>query len=184
MQAPSEQTTASSLQAALRDSAPAGEWALDPQTSSIRLKSRSMWGLAPVNGVFHEVSGKGTVSPDGKADGTITVAAASIDTGNSRRDRHLCSADFFDSHTYPDITFTANDIRASGQNVTVTGALTVRGHTQPMSFDARASFRGDGQIWLDAEVGINRADFGLTWNLLGMASVHNVITIHAVFIKR
>jgi polyisoprenoid-binding protein YceI len=45
----------------------------------------------------------------------------------------------------------------------VTGALTVRDHTRPLSFDAAASAQGDGEIWLDAEVHINRADFGLTW---------------------
>ena len=39
-----------------------------------------MWGLAPVNGVFREVSGNGIVSPDGEVSGTVTVTAASIDT--------------------------------------------------------------------------------------------------------
>ena len=48
----------------------------------------------------------------------------------------------------------------------MTGALTVRGRTRPLSFDAAASAQGD-EIWLDAEVHVNRADFGLTWNLLG-----------------
>jgi polyisoprenoid-binding protein YceI len=56
MQAPSGPINAP-VQALLADGALAGEWALDPGTSSIRLKSRSMWGLVPVNGVFGEVSG-------------------------------------------------------------------------------------------------------------------------------
>jgi hypothetical protein len=47
-----------------------------------------MWGLAPVKGVFREVSGNGTVSPDGEVSGTVTVTAASIDTKNTRRDTH------------------------------------------------------------------------------------------------
>jgi polyisoprenoid-binding protein YceI len=42
----------------------------------------------------------------------------------------------------------------------------------------------DGEVWLDAAVSINRADFGLTWNVLGMASMINTLTIHAVFVKR
>jgi polyisoprenoid-binding protein YceI len=94
MQQPSGQMTAPSVQALRTDGALAGEWALDPRKSSIRLKSRSMWGLVPVNGVFREVSGNGTVSPDGEVSGTVTVAAASIDTKNTRRDTHLRSADF------------------------------------------------------------------------------------------
>ena len=66
----------------------------------------------------------------------------------------------------------------------MTGALTVRGRTRPLSFDAAASVQGDGGIWLDAEVRINRADFGLTWNPLGMVGVSNSLTIQAVFTRR
>src|SRR5262249_49826037 len=121
------QTTGPALQALLTDAALAGDWTLDPSRSTVGLRSRSMWGLAPVKGVFGTISGTGTVSPDGKVSGILTVAAASIDTKNSRRDTHLRSADFFDSATYPNITFTADAIRPSANGVTVSGALTVRG---------------------------------------------------------
>ena len=182
--APAGQVTASELQAMLKDSALAGTWTLDPARSSVELRSKSMWGLAPVKGSFREVAGTGTVSPDGQVSGTVTVAAASIDTKNARRDTHLRSADFFDSGNNPDITFTANGIRPSVQGVAVTGVLTVRGRTRPLSFEAAASVQGDVEIWLDAEVPINRADFGLTWNLMGMISMTNTLTIHAVFTRR
>jgi YceI-like domain len=62
-------------------------------------------------------------SPDGEVSGTVTVAAASIDTSSTRRDEHLRSADFFDTANNPDSTFTADGIRPSGQGVMVTGAL-------------------------------------------------------------
>jgi len=176
--------TAPPVQALLANGSLAGEWVLDPGKSSIRLKSRSMWGLAPVNGVFRELSGNGTVSPDGEVSGTITVAAASIDTRNTKRDTHLRSADFFDSANNPDITFTADGIRPAGQGVAVTGALTVRDRTRPLSFDAAASVNGDGEIWVDAEIHVNRADFGLTWNQMGMTSMKNTLTIHAAFTRR
>jgi polyisoprenoid-binding protein YceI len=181
MQAPSGQATAP---VTLTDGALAGEWVLDPRKSSIWLKTRSMWGLAPVKGVFGEVSGNGTVSPDGQVSGTVTVATASIDTKNARRDTHLRSADFFDVANNPDITFAADHIQPSGQGVAVAGALTVRGRTRPLSFDAAASVQGDGGIWLDAEIRINRADFGLTWNPMGMVGVNNTLAIHAVFTRR
>jgi polyisoprenoid-binding protein YceI len=184
MQAPSGQMTAPQLEALFTDGVLAGEWALDPVKSSVRLKSRSMRGLVRVTGVFREVSGNGTVRPDGTVSGTLTVAAASIDTKNTRRDSHLRSADFFDSGHHRDITFTGDGIRPSGQGVAVTGTLTVRDCRRPLSFDAAATVPGDGEIWLDAEVPINRADFGLTWNRLGMTSMHNTLTIHAVFTRR
>ena len=66
----------------------------------------------------------------------------------------------------------------------MSGDLTVRDLTRPVTFDARVSVVDSGEIWLDAEVQINRADFGLTWNQMGMAGMHNTITVHAVFAKR
>jgi polyisoprenoid-binding protein YceI len=182
--APSEQITAPALQELLKEAALAGEWILDPSRYTVSLKSRSMWGLATVNGVFRQVTGKGTLSPTGEVSGAITVVAASIDTKNSRRDKHLCSADFFDSDNHPDITFTVEGIRPSGQGVTVTGTLTVGDRSRPLTFDGTAALNGDGEIWLDAEVHINRADYGLTWNKMGVASMNNTLTIHAVFTKR
>ena len=184
MRAPSGHMTAPAVQAVLTDGALVGDWVLDQRKSSIRLKNKSMWGLVRVNGVFRKISGNGTVSPDGKVSGTVTVAAASIDTKNTKRDTHLRSADFFDSDNHPDIIFTVHDIRPSGQGAAVTGALTVRGRTRPVSFDAAASIQGDGEICLDTQVRINRADFGLTWNLMGMTSMNNTLTIHAVFTRR
>jgi polyisoprenoid-binding protein YceI len=60
----------------------------------------------------------------------------------------------------------------------------VRGNTRPLSFDATASAQGDGEVSVDAEVIINRADFGLTWNRMGLVSMNNTLTVHAVFTKR
>ena len=97
----SGQTTSSALQELLRDGKLAGSWALDAARSEIGLKSKSMWGLVPVKGVFREVTGTGTVSAAGDVTGTVTVAAKSIDTKNKKRDEHLRSADFFDVANYP-----------------------------------------------------------------------------------
>jgi polyisoprenoid-binding protein YceI len=174
---------ASSAAEALRDGKAAGSWVLDAARTQVRLASRSLWGLVPVRGVFREVTGTGTVSPAGEVTGTITVAARSIDTKNSKRDEHLRSADFFDVASHPDIAFTA-EVTPSQNGVTVAGQLTVRGRTRPASFDAQLSrFDGD-EAWLDGELRVNRADFGLTWNQMGMASMDNTITVHAVFTRQ
>ncbi len=180
MPALSEQLTTPALQALLKDGTLAGNWALDPSRSSVRLKTRSM-GLISVSGVFRDVTGTGTITPGGAVSGTLTMAAASIDTGNARRDVHLRSADFFGSDSHPDITFAAKSVRPSGQGVTITGTLTIRDQTRPLSVDAAVSVRGDSEIGLDAEVRINRADFGITWNALGLTSMYNTLTIHAIF---
>lgn len=178
------QVTAPALQALLDNAALAGSWVLDGARSTISLRSKSMWGMVPVKGAFGQLAGTGTVAADGKVTGTITVAAASIDTKNKKRDAHLRSPDFFDSDKYADIVFTLTGIAPSGPGVTVTGQLTVRDQTRPVSFDAAVSAAAAGEVGevgLDAEVPFNRSDFGLTWNQLGMASMHNILAIHAVF---
>jgi len=180
---PSSQLTPSAAQV-LRDGKAAGSWVLDESRTEIRLKSKSIWGLAPVNGVFRQVSGDGTVSPSGDVTGTITVAARSIDTNHKGRDNHLRSADFFEVDSYPAITFTVDKITEAGNGLTVTGQLSVRGRTRPVSFDVSVS-RFDGkEAHLDGELHVDRADFGLTWNRLGMASMNNTITVRAVFTRQ
>jgi polyisoprenoid-binding protein YceI len=180
----SEQMAPPALQELLRDGKFAGSWTLDAARSEIGLKSKSMWGMVAVKGVFREVTGSGTVSAAGDVAGTITVAAASIDTKMKKRDEHLRSADFFDVANTPDITFAADQVTPSGAGATVTGTLTVRDRTRPVSFTARVSGFDGAQVELDAEIQVNRSDFGLTWNQLGMASVHNTITVHAVFARQ
>ena len=63
--APSGNSAAPALDAALREGQLAGDWTLDPSRSQVRLRSKSMWGMASVKGVFGQVSGHGTVSPAG-----------------------------------------------------------------------------------------------------------------------
>ena len=107
----------------------------------------------------------------------------SIDTKNKMRDKDLRSAKLFDIASHPDITYTVDSMQPASGGVRVTGSLTVRGHTRPLSFDATVSAAA-GEIRLDAEVPVNRADFGLTYSPLRMASLNNTITVHAVFTRQ
>lgn len=192
MPASSGQLAPPALQGLLTSGNLAGAWVLDPSASSVRLKSKVM-GLIPVNGRFGQITGGGTVGPDGRVRGTLVIAAASLDTGNKRRDTHLRSADFFDSDHHHDITFTADGIRLREPGAVLAGTLTVRGQTRPLSLPAAVASHGDanangsgsgsGEIRLDARVRINRADFGMTWNALGLTSMSATVTVHAVFIR-
>jgi polyisoprenoid-binding protein YceI len=177
------EATAPALQA-LRDGKLAGSWTLDAPRSEIGLRTKAMWGLAKVTGVFREASGEGTVSPAGDVTGTITVTATSIDTKNGKRDTHLRSADFFEVEKYPDITVAVQSVESANQGVTVTGTLTVHGQSRPLSLPAIVSgFDGD-ELSLDGEVQVSRAEFGLTFNQLGSMSMDNTITVHLVFTRK
>jgi len=162
----------------------AGDWVLDPSRSKVELHTRHAWGLLPVEGVFREVSGLGAVSPAGEVSGTLLVAAASVDTKNKKRDDHLRSDDFFDVGNYPHITFAVERVTPNSDAVIVTGRLRVRDRTRPLELPVRVSRLGDDELVIDGEARINRADFGLTWNLLGAASLKSTIAVHAVFNRR
>ncbi len=179
---PQEQPTISALQTLIEDGTLAGSWTLDPARSEVRLESRHTWGLRPVHGVFAQVTGKGTVTGAGQVTGTLTVAAGSIDTKSKARDKDLRSAKLFDVASHPDITFTVDGMQPASGGVRVTGSLTVRDRTRPLSFDAKVSAAA-GEVQLDAEVPVDRADFGLTYSPLRMASLKNTITVHAVFTR-
>ena len=179
---PQGQLTTSALQALIEDGTLTGSWTLDPARSEVRLESRHTWGLRPVHGVFRQVTGNGTVTAAGQVTGTLTVAAGSIDTKNKMRDKDLRSAKIFDIDNYPDITCTVDGMQPAGEGVRVTGSLTVHGRTRPFSFDAKVSAAA-GEVQLDAQVPVNRADFGLRYSPLRMASLHNTITVHAVFTR-
>jgi polyisoprenoid-binding protein YceI len=171
------------VEALLRDGTLAGSWTLDPGRSEVQLKTRHTWGLAPLKGVFRQATGSGTVSAAGEVSGIFTVAAGSIDTKNKRRDQHLRSGDFFDAASHPDFTFAVDGVELANGDARVTGGLTIRDRTRPVSFDAKVS-SVDGELWLDTEVPVNRAVFGMTWNWLGIAPMDNTIVVHAVFTRQ
>ena len=175
--------TGETLRARLAGGSLAGTWVLDPARSTVTLRSKSMWGLAPVKGSFGKVSGEAAVSAAGEASGTISVGSASIDTKMKKRAAHLRSADFFDSDVHPDIVFTARRVTLTSEGATVTGTLRVRDRDLPLTFPVAISTPGDDAVTLDAEVVIDRSDFGLTWNQMGMASMKNTLTVHAVFTR-
>ncbi|MFJ4847727.1 MULTISPECIES: YceI family protein [unclassified Streptomyces] len=159
-----------------------GTWILDPAGSSVRLTHKTMWGAATVKGAFATVGGTGELAPDGSAHGTLTVEAASVGTGNSQRDTHLKSAEFFDVAAHPAIVFTAHRVVAGADGaLTVDGELTVRGTTRPLALTGRADTAAPDAVVLTVEAVVDRADFGLTWNRLGMIKGPATISVTGRF---
>jgi polyisoprenoid-binding protein YceI len=146
-----------------------GLWQLDRTASTVAVRHTTMWGLVTVKGSFTSLSGQGEVKPDGTAQGTITLDAASFDTKNAKRDQHLRSADFFDADHHPEITFVVRSAEARQDDTAqVTGQLTVRGVSRPQSFTARIAQAGADAVTLEAEFTVDREQFGMGWNQLGM----------------
>ncbi|GGJ23146.1 YceI family protein [Streptomyces brasiliensis] len=146
-----------------------GTWQLDPAASTVAVRHKTFWGLATVKGTFTAVTGGGEVGPDGTATGTVTLDAGSLDTKNAKRDTHLRSADFFDADNHPQITFAVRGAELrDGDTAPVDGQLTVRGVSRPQTVTARVTAADASAVTLEAEFTVDRDQFGVSWNQLGM----------------
>jgi polyisoprenoid-binding protein YceI len=100
----------------------------------------------------------------------LKIEAASIDTGNPSREKHLNSPDFFDTAKFPEITFASTKIAPKAKDVyEVTGNLTMKGVTKPVVLTVAANgFANDGRggqkAGFDVSGKLNRKDFGVSWN--------------------
>lgn len=146
-----------------------GTWSLDPAHSSIEFVARHLM-VTKVRGGFGDFSGTIEIA-DNPTESVIEIEVdvASVVTGSADRDLHLKSSDFFDVENHPRMTFVSTSIVDIGDGYLVTGDLTVRGVTSPMTLEveylgvmtdpwgnAKAAFSASGEV--------NREDWGLTWN--------------------
>ncbi len=99
----------------------------------------------------------------------VNVRTASIDTNNERRDTHLRSSDFFETEKYPLMTFRSTSVVVRGEEVTLTGDLTIRDVTRRVVLTGSflgmaAGAQGRDRIGFTVSGTVNRLDYGLTWN--------------------
>ncbi|AJE39180.1 YceI family protein [Streptomyces nodosus] len=154
-----------------------GTWQLDPARSTVGVQHKTMWGMVTVKGIFTGLKGEGEVSPDGSASGSITLAAASLDTENAKRDTHLRSPHFFDTDRHPEITFAVRSATPGDDKaIQVAGQLTVRGISRPQSFTAHFTEANADAVTLVAEFTVDREQFGMGWNQLGMIRGRTTVT--------
>jgi polyisoprenoid-binding protein YceI len=154
-----------------RDIPVAGVYTIDPAHTSVEFVGRHLM-ITKVRGRFPEVSGTITIDDEPERSHVeVEIGVASIDTGNTDRDNHLRSADFFDVDHHPTMSFKSTKVEASGSGTwLVTGDLTVRDVTRPVTlqvdFDgAGSSPVGDERISFSAAAEVDREDWGLTWNM-------------------
>ena len=143
---------------------------IDRSHSDVAFQVRHL--LSKVRGRFNEFNGTiefDTSNPrNSRVD--VTIQAASIDTAEADRDKHLRGADFFDVETYPTLRFVSTSVTPRDANTyDVAGDLTIHGVTRqvvlPATFvGAAADPWGNTKSVFEADLTLNRKDFGLTWN--------------------
>jgi polyisoprenoid-binding protein YceI len=143
---------------------------IDKSHSEVIFQVRHL--LSRVRGRFTDFSGSIEFDAVEPAHSRVDfqIAAASIDTAEPSRDKHLRSDDFFAVDQHPTLRFKSTAITPRGTDrYDVTGDLTIRGITRsivlPVAYlgTARDPW-GQEKIAFEAETTINRKDFGLNWN--------------------
>lgn len=170
---------------------PAGEYALDPAHTSVTWRVNHL-GFSFYTARFDKAQGSLTFDPADptKSKLSVTIDPASVSTGLPKFDEDLRGAKWFDAKTHPAITFTATAITRTGPETgTITGDLTLKGVTKPVTLDA--VFNGGGLfaltgkhiIGFGATGAISRSAFGIT-PYPGMVGDQVQIIIQAEFTRK
>ena len=162
-----------------------GRWVLDPAASTAEFRVKHFWGAITVRGWFDRMSGEGTIDAGGVISGQLTFDASSLTTKNSRRDKHLRSADFFHVESHPTAVLAVTgeaDPEAVGQ-IAFNGTLQAAGRSAPVSFTAQAEESGENAVTLRADLVVDRTVFDMTWSPMGMAAKEAAGTVVARFVR-
>lgn len=147
-------------------------WKIDNAHTQVNFSAKHMM-VTNVRGTFHDVAGAIELDENdpSRSRGDFTVSTGSVDTNFGARDTHLRSADFFDADRYPNISFTSTKIAQTGDDrFDVTGDLTIRDVTKPITFDVALEgivrgMSGQRHAGFSATAKVARDDWGLNWNV-------------------
>lgn len=147
---------------------------VDPVHSTVIFRVKHM-NTSYAYGRFNDVTGTFALDGNAPASMSFAVKVGSIDTANADRDKHLKSAEFFDEAQHPTITFTSKSVKKVGDRHEVSGDLTLKGVTRPVT--ARVELAGAGKdpkggpiAGIEATFTIKRSEFNMPFgapNLVG-----------------
>jgi len=154
-------------------------WRLDPSGSSADYRVPNFWGLTSDKGRFQRLDGWLEVDDDHRWRLELTLDAASLDTGNRRRDRHLRSADFFDVQHHPEVRFRSSSVNDhGGGRLHVEGELEAAGERARLQVEVTVK-HADGRLDLDAAAAVDQRQLGMTFSPLGMVRTPTALSVHA-----
>ncbi|MER7051734.1 MULTISPECIES: YceI family protein [unclassified Streptomyces] len=154
-----------------------GDYALDTARTRIGFVARHRPGTR-VRGQFDAFEGGAHLDGDdpSKSGARLVIRAGSVRTRNPRRD-DLLRGRFLDTDGHPVITFTSAEVtRVDGTHYKVTGDLTVRGVSHPVTVDVELTGGGTDpqgrfRVGFKGSVTIDRNDWGVNWNAATAALV-------------
>jgi polyisoprenoid-binding protein YceI len=150
----SDQTTQQAL--------PTGTWSADKVHSTVGFAVPYLAGT--FQGTFSDFDA-------GLGDGVLRGSAevASVQVKDPNLEAHLQNPDFFDAERFPQLSFEAREISRSGDDLTIAGELTLKGHTEAVEItghvnDPAPDPYGGERFGLQLETTVDRTKFGINWN--------------------
>jgi polyisoprenoid-binding protein YceI len=141
---------------------PTGTWQADVIHSTVGFAVPYLAGT--FQGTFSDFDAS---LADGALRGTAEVSSVQVKDPNL--EAHLQSPDFFDAERFPQLSFEARDVSRSGDDLTISGELTLKGHTEPVEIrghisDPAPDPYGGERFGLQLETTVDRTKFGINWN--------------------
>jgi polyisoprenoid-binding protein YceI len=141
---------------------PTGTWSVDKVHSTVGFAVPYLAGT--FQGTFSDFDA-------GFGDGVLRGSAevASVQVKDPNLEAHLQNPDFFDAERFPQLSFEAREISRSGDDVTIAGELTLKGHTEAVEItghvnDPAPDPYGGERFGLQLETTVDRTKFGINWN--------------------
>lgn len=156
-------------------------WKVDPMHSFLNFSVKHL-GISFVDGRMDKYDGTLVLTKEDITTGkfNFTVDVNSIDTDVEARDNHLKSTDFFEASKYGTMTFVSTSIKKEGKNYKMTGNLTIKGVTKPVTFDlvyggkAANDGYGNEKLGFQAKTTIDRTAFNINYDPTGMGIAKDV----------
>jgi polyisoprenoid-binding protein YceI len=146
------------------------KYAIDHPHTTVGFSVKHMV-ITSVKGKFNEFDGAIMYDENDLTKTAVTgsIAVASINTGNEKRDSHLKSEEFFHAEKHPEITFASKRVIKREDGYVMIGDLTMRGVTKEIEIPFQVVGKitdpmGNIRIGIQARATINRQDFGVSWS--------------------
>lgn len=146
---------------------PAGTYTTDGVHSTAGFAVKHM--LSTFRGSFSTINATVSVDENGAATLTGSVPVDSVVVKDENLVAHLQSPEFFDAEQHPEIRFDSVELTIDGPAATLSGDLTVKGHTERITAEGSVVGPiddpfGNTKLGLQFETVIDRTKFGLNWN--------------------
>ena len=152
-----------------------GAWRIDPARSRVEFRAPTLWGLATVKGRFEHYEGSLDLQRTPAIE--LKIQAASLNTKNRLRDRHLRSRDFFDVASHPEVRFVSDTATEDGERLKVSGQLYAAGSSLPLELDATLQPAGE-DVEIYATTHADHRKLGMSHGMLGMIGTPSELIVH------